>query len=231
MTAASGQPGVDWDWDAPFPIGQANAADSAGSVAAALFAGFSLTLIGLIVPDVTRFRWPGAGLLLLAIAALLFIASVQCAFWAKEYGITPDDLNKWYPGMSDRDKIAYQRGHQLNFRRWVGRMNTSYRFGILFLLSGMAIALVPKGSPDTARLAAIAVIAAGLMVELVWIFSTWLLWGTPSIVFNSDPDRPVVQVRFKAIRLSPGLRRVARLMVPVARIKVPAAGTHQASDT
>jgi hypothetical protein len=219
--ASVGQSGAEWDWDSPFPLGQANAADAAGSVAAALFAGFSLTLIGLIVPDTGKFRWPGVGLTLLATAAVLFIASVQCAFWAKEYAITPSDLDNWYGGMSGRSKIAYQRGHQLNFRRWVRRMNTIYRWGILFLLSGMAIALVPPSSAGAARLAAIAVIGLGFSVELLWIFSTWLLVGSPSIVFNDSPDDPMVAVRFEAIRRSPLLRWLARRFVPLARIEVP----------
>jgi len=210
-----------WDWDGPFPLGQANGADSAGSVAAALFAGFSLTLIGLIVPDKMPFRWPGYGLLLLAAAAVLFIASVQCAFWAKEYAITPEDLDKWYPDMSRRDKIAYQRGHQLNFRRWVRRMNTSYRLGILFLLSGMAVALVPKGSLGTQRAAVIAVIGLGFVVEVLWIFSTWLLSGSPSIVFNDNPDEILRPVRLESIRNSARLRRLARVFVPLARVEVP----------
>lgn len=219
--ASGQQSGEKWDWDSPFPLGQANAADSAGSVAAALFAGFSLTLIGLIVPDTTEFRWPGFGLFLLAFAAVLFIASVQCAFWAKEYAITPEDLDMWYRDMSQRDKVAYQRGHQINFRRWVRRMNTSYRWGILFLLSGMAIALVPKTSLGSARAAAISIVGLGFLVELLWIFSTWLLDGTPSIVFNDDPDEPLRRVRLESIRRSQRLRRLARLCVPLARVKVP----------
>jgi len=218
---SEGQPGPDWDWDSPFPLGLANAADSAGSVAAALFAGFSLTLIGLIVPDAAKFRWPGIGLTLLAVAAVSFIASVQCAFWAKEYAISPNDLDNWYGDMSRYNKIAYQRGHQLNFLRWVRRMNTIYRYGILFLLSGMAIALVPKSSLNSGRLAAIAIIALGLLVELLWIFSTWLLAGSSSIVFNDSPDAPSGNVRFDAIRRSPPLRRLARRFVPLARVEVP----------
>lgn len=217
------QPEQTWDWDSPFPLGQANAADSAGSVAAALFAGFSLTLIGLIVPDTTKFRWPGVGLLLLALASVLFVASVQCAFWAKEYAINPGDLDAWYGDMSKHDKIAYQRAHQLNFRRWAARMNRSYRLGILALLSGMTVALVPTGSLSLMRGVAIGVIILGFLVELLWIFSTWLLDGSPSIAFGHDRDEPLRPVSFRSIRTSPALRRLARVFVPLARIDVPPA--------
>jgi hypothetical protein len=178
-------------------------------------------LIGLIVPDTTRFRWPGVGLFLLAFAAVLFIASVQCAFWAKEYAITPEDVDRWYGAMSQRDKIAYQRGHQLNFLRWVGRVNRSYRWGILLLMGGMMVALVPKTPLGIARAAAIAIIGIGFILELLWIFSTWILAGTPSIVFNNDPDEPLTQVQFGPIRRAPLLRRLARSFVPLARIRVP----------
>lgn len=217
------QPEPTWDWDSPFPLGQANAADSAGSVAAALFAGFSLTLIGLIVPDTANFRWPAVGLVLLALAAVLFVASVQCAFWAKQYAITPGDLETWYGGMTKHTKIAYQRAHQLNFRRWVGRMNKSYRLGILALLSGMTVTLVPKGALGVMRGAAIGIIVVGFLIELLWIWSTWILNGSSSIVFGTDPDEPLQPVSFAAIRTSRTLRRVARLFVPLARIDVPPA--------
>ncbi len=215
------QPERTWDWDSPFPLGQANAADSAGSVAAALFAGFSLTLIGLIVPDTTKFRWAGVGLFLLALASVLFVASVQCAFWAKEYAISPGDLDTWYEDMSKHDKIAYQRAHQLNFRRWVARMNKSYRIGILALLCGMTVALVPAGALGVMRGAAIGIIIAGFLTELLWIFSTWILDGSPSIAFGRDPDEPLRPVSFMPIRTSPALRRLARIFVPLARIDVP----------
>jgi hypothetical protein len=178
-------------------------------------------LIGLIVPDTTKFRWPGVGLLLLALAAVLFVASVQCAFWAKEYAITPGDLDAWYGDMSKHDKIAYQRAHQLNFRRWVARMNKSYRLGILALLSGMTVALVPTGGFGWTRGAAIGIIIVGFLTELLWVCSTWILEGSSSIAFGHDRDEPLQQVSFMAIRTSPALRRLARIFVPLARIDVP----------
>jgi hypothetical protein len=217
-----GSPSRDaWTWASPFPLGQANAADAADSVASALFAGFSLTLLTLVVQDPGKFRWPGVGLALLALAAVLFVASVQCAFWAKQYAINPDDLDRWYGGMSHRNKVAFQRGHQLNFLRWAGRGNTSYRIGILCLLGGMAVALVPSGAVDSERIAAIAIICVGLVVELLWIFSTWLLAGSSSITFGDRPDLPSTDVRFARLRCSPTLRRLARGFVPLARVRVP----------
>ncbi|HXK14152.1 MAG TPA: hypothetical protein VNH45_06420 [Gaiellaceae bacterium] len=156
---------------------------------------------------------------------MLFVASVQCAFWAKEYVVAPGDLDAWYGDMSKRDKIAYQRAHQLNFRRWAARMNKSYRLGILALLSGMTVALVPTGSLGVMRSAAIGVIIAGFLVELLWIFSTWLLDGSPSIVFGLDRDEPLRPVSFRSIRTSPPLRRLARVFVPLARIDVPPGDT------
>src|SRR5438046_1928642 len=123
--------------------------------------------------------------------------------------------------MSQRDKIAYQRGHQLNFQRWVRRGSTSYRWGILLLLSGMAITLVPKASLSPLRAAAVAIIGLGVLGEGLWIFSTWLLDGSPSIVFNDDPDVILRKVRMEPIRRSVRLRRLARLFVPLARIRVP----------
>jgi hypothetical protein len=152
---------------------------------------------------------------------VLFVASVQCAFWAKEYAISPSDLDTWYGDMSKRDKIAYQRAHQLNFRRWVARMNKSYRLGILALLSGMTVALVPTGALGWMRGAAMGIIIVGFLTELLWICSTWILDGSSSIAFGDDRDEPLQPVSFMAIRTSPALRRLSRIFVPLARIDVP----------
>jgi hypothetical protein len=206
------------EWSSPSPLGFTHAADSAGSVAAALLAGFALTLIGLIVADATKFRMPGLALSLLALSVVFFIAAVQCSFWAKQYAITPDDVKMWYPNYKRPEGVRLQTVHYLNFLAWDKRMNWAYRLGILSLLSGAAVTLVPRGSAGVGREAAIAIVSFGFVVELLWIFSIWVLDGSPSMGFTYTDDAPVEKVRFMHLRSWKPLRRFARVFVPYARV-------------
>lgn len=67
-------------WRKPAPLGYGSAIDSVGSVAAPLLAGFCLATVIIVSDDAANFRWPGAVLLALAIAAVAFVGSVQCAY-------------------------------------------------------------------------------------------------------------------------------------------------------
>jgi len=65
--------------------------------------------------------------------------------------------------------------------------------------------------------------------ELLWIFSTWVLAGSRSILFNDAEDQPTHAVRFQQLRCSKRLRRFARLFVPLFRVNTP--GAQSAEDT
>jgi hypothetical protein len=193
-----------------------------------LLAGFSFALIGLIVPDASKYRMADTGLSLIAGAAIAFIASVQCAFWARQYAVTPTDLEAWYPvgEVSREERVGRQKQHRLAFLRWNHRANQSYRIGLLLLLSGTAVVLVPPGSVEAGRLTAIAIVGAGFVGELLWIFSTWLLAGSGTLLFNDTADEPTQPVRLERIRRAKPLRRLARFFIPVFRVQTPQQGRH-----
>jgi hypothetical protein len=153
---------------------------------------------------------------------IFFIGAVQCAFWAREYAITPDDLKMWeFPRAL---ALQYQKVHYINFHRWIGRMNRAYRFGILFLLSGAAVTLVPRGSAGLGREAAIAIISLGFIVELLWILAQWVLAGSPSLGFTYTDEAPLADVRFKTLRSWKPIRRLARAFVPYAELSSTSSG-------
>jgi hypothetical protein len=97
--------------------GYRRAMESAGTVAAPLLAGFSFTLLVLLVPTLgeetttvhvgSTYRdvatselfsaLPEVAALLLLLAGLLLIASVQAAITARYFGHAPSDLEEWYP--------------------------------------------------------------------------------------------------------------------------------------
>lgn len=208
------------EWDPPFPLGYPGAIESAGSVAAPLLAGFSFALVGLVIPSPEYFRWPSGTLILLLAGGVSFIAAVQCSFWARQFAVGPADVEEWRPQHPLERKVALQRLHKHGFLLWGSRFNFWYRAGILLLLAGVVLAVVPRGTIGTGRYVAIAVAASGFLGELCWVFATWLLRGSPGTAYNDQPDEPSGDVGALWLRRSPALRRAARLFVPLVRTQV-----------
>jgi hypothetical protein len=207
-------------WEAPFPLGYTAAAENTGSVAAPLLAGFSFALVGLIVPSPGDLRWPNLALSLLVASGVSFIAAVQCGFWARQFAVTPDEIRLWHPDYPEGRMRALQRLHARCFYRWNGRLNRSYRAGIVLLLLGVTFTLVPPGHVGWLRSVAVAIAAAATAGELLWIGATWLLAGSPTMAYDDQPDVPAEDVHARTLRSSPRLRALARLFVPLERIQL-----------
>ena len=206
------------EWDAPFPFGFASAADATGSVAAPLLAGFSFALVGLVLPAPEHFRWPSLVLTLFLGAGVCFITAVQCSFWARQYAITPQDIEAWRPNYPLERKIALQRLHSQGFRIWVRRLNRWYKIAILLLLAGLVLALVPPGEVGAGRLLALVVAGIGFVGELGWVLASWVLTGSPGSAFDAQPDAPREGEEALWLRRYPPLRRLARFFQPLVRV-------------
>ena len=166
-------------WLVPAPYGYASAIEGMGFVSAPLLAGFSVTLAVLVIQAQDSFRWPGVALFLFVAAALAFIAAVQFTFRARQYAVTPPEIEMWWkdpnePGrreMLRREQRYYQARHEA----WAKPGRTAYDTGILAFLLAVTIILVPHGGLDDAsagRLATIALAAVGLVGEGAWIVRT-----------------------------------------------------------
>jgi len=145
---------------------------------------------------------------------------VQCSFWARQYAITPEEIELWRPEYPAERKAALQRLHRRGFAIWARRFNVSYRTAILLLLAGVTVALVPPGTIGAGRSIAIAVAAVGFLGELAWVLATWLLRGSPGTACNSQPDKPEGDVSALWLRRLQPLRRLARVFVPLVRVNV-----------
>jgi hypothetical protein len=205
-------------WDGPFPFGFPAAADSAGSVAAPFLAGFSFALVALLIPSPEHFRWPNFALLSLVAAGFAFIGAVQAGFWARQYAVTPDDIRLWRPEYPSGRMHALQRLHTAGFMKWNARMNWLYRAGMMLLLLGVTLSLVPPNHISWGRWVAIGVAVTASMLELLWILASWLLAGSPSMAYDDQPDDAGADIRFRRLRSQPTLRRAARIFVPLPRI-------------
>ena len=204
----------------PFPYGYQAASESTGSVASPLLAGFSFALVGLVLPSPEHFRWPNLTLGCLFVAGVGFIAAVQCGFWARQYAVRPEDIKAWRPEYPAKRIDAVQRLHNRGFYIWNHRLNWLYRWSILFLLMGMAFALVPPGDASARRWVIVAIALAAVVAELGWIVAISFLADGPSAAYNDAADVPPEDARARQLKGWPPLRRVARAYVPLPRVHV-----------
>jgi len=98
-----------------------------GDVTTPLLAGFSVASVIVVSDDAGNFRWPGATILVLAIAAITLIAAVQCAYHTRLY-LSADP--KWGA-------------------RWAAGTRIFYHSGIVALLAGLGLALAPQHGSST----------------------------------------------------------------------------------
>lgn len=176
-------------WRPPMSAGAMGAVQSVGTTAAPFLAGFSITLVGVIVAT-AHFAHGGIAELLLTGAALLMVGSMQFSLWARQNEVSPSFYDEWFPEATE-ERVQYNKSEQTMLARkwqfWSGLTRMAYNAGILLLLAGLfTILLPPEGiTLRTARGAAAGLAAAGLAAEYIWLigvqvrlaFITLPQWG------------------------------------------------------
>ncbi|MFI0141500.1 hypothetical protein [Streptomyces luteogriseus] len=163
-------------WSKPAPLGYGQAADAAHFVAAPLLASASVAVIGVIGADGDKFRWPGAAMLLLSLAALALVGSVQYGFHARALLYSVGDLESWWgrPDLDSREESLRQRQHH-DFQQWKSKIDKAvgtYNIGVALLGAGVSLCVAPP--PGSAvgdavpRWIACAAVGAGALAEFVW---------------------------------------------------------------
>jgi MFS family permease len=177
-------------WHAEAPYGHSRSVDSAGTIAAPLLAGFTITMMTFVVEHHDLVRWADIALLVLVSAAILLLISVQCAYSARRYAVIPSELVDWWPDIhDDDDRLEMVReeqwGHAELYTLWVRRFTNTFNAGILLVLVGLMLVLLPPdrvmGKPadiSISRYFAVSVSAAGVVLELLWIIATWGVGGS-----------------------------------------------------
>jgi len=160
-------------WKPPRPYGYPNALDSMGSIASPLLASVSITLIVVVLSSVSAFRLAEVALLLLVVAAVALVGSVECSFQARQYVATPSEIEDWWPDSANpgrrRGLRREQRLYRDRFGAWARRARMAYNIGILSLTAGVTLLLVPHGKHLAAlRIATIAVVALAFIAEALW---------------------------------------------------------------
>jgi hypothetical protein len=159
-------------WTAPFPYGYPEAVEQGGTVAAPLLAGFSVTLIGLVLTAPDSLRWPAVSLAVLMASTILLLAAVQFAFVARQYSVLPSDLESWWPDHDESPRWeqlrSEQEAHASSHLRWAAAFRTAYNLGVLLFLAGTTISLAPPEGGGSGRWIAFGIGAVGFLGELIW---------------------------------------------------------------
>ncbi|TDB97628.1 hypothetical protein [Actinomadura sp. 7K534] len=162
----------------PTPLGYAEAAKEVRTIAAPLLTAAALSLTGVVAAaNDENFRWPGLTLLVLVIASLLFVASMQLHFYARQYLYSIADIEDWYGSrISGEEPNLYeallaQQGDDFGkWRRFNNGATNSFNAGTLLLASGIALALIPQvGREMEWRWSAVALLVACTVIDLIWI--------------------------------------------------------------
>jgi hypothetical protein len=135
------------------------------TIAAPLLAGFSLTGLFLVLQTPTAIRLQAAVLIDLSAAVVVLIMTVQCGFWAvREIKIMEAQIEQI---LDNGGFISSQISDTAT--SWVRWAKSLYDLGILLLLAGLTLALVPRGTLLTPRLAAVGVVGVGFLFEVGWV--------------------------------------------------------------
>ena len=174
-------------WETPRRYGATEALVSMGTIAAPLLAGFSLAgFVQVLALGTADVRWRNASLLLLMLASLLLIFSVQATFWARQYAVTPSDITDWWPDWQQPYRMRMIRReiseHNAGFRRWSNLARTAYELGLLALISALTVLAVPP--PSTGAALRWLAVCAGVLA-----FAGELAWGLASL--RTSFQRPV----------------------------------------
>ncbi|MFF7054133.1 hypothetical protein ACFY94_37830 [Streptomyces griseorubiginosus] len=162
-------------WKAPKPYGYGPASASALFIAAPLFTAAALSLAGVVGGADDEFRWPGPILLILVIAALILVASIQLAYYARLHLYSYDDLVTWLgPGYVEDYETRLrsdQKRDQKIWTRYQLRAVHAFNVGTMLLGVGVAAALVPPvcGEQPKWRWAAAAVVCAATVIDAIWV--------------------------------------------------------------
>jgi hypothetical protein len=174
-------------WEAPSPYNYSGALDAMGTIAAPLLASVSIALVVVVLTSPTAFHALNLTVLLLLVAAAGFVAALECSFQARQFAVTPADLEGWWPDNSDRPRRErlrqIQREHLACFRRWAVRARCAYNVGILALIAGVGALLWPASLSHVAplRICVLGLLAVSAVIEAIWIARTLMYEDRPRL--------------------------------------------------
>jgi hypothetical protein len=184
-------------WLYRHPLGSVDANRAMGTVAAPLLAGFTLTTVVVLltssgIKTIPLYEW---GIMVFAIASVLFVFAVQFTFMGLMYAASPSERVEWLPRLSgqDPDDDAYAAAAKVQEmdlvlqERYFTRAARLYGLGILAYTVGLGLIITPRDW-DVPRGIAMTVLVIALVLEVIWYGSSllerraqWLVPGYASL--------------------------------------------------
>jgi len=162
-------------WASPYPLGSYRSLRSGGTFAAPLLAGFSFTITAVLLSASQQFaRWTDVALGLLVGAGLVLIFAVQAGLWLERYDVRPSEFAEWFPqdfdehGVPDQFVFGLHQYHSDKARVWAITSVRLYNVGIVLILAGVMVTLVPPGHISAERWFPLVVAGVGLAAEVGW---------------------------------------------------------------
>jgi len=160
----------------PVPLGLVRANETALFIASPLLSAGAISLIGVVCADSPEFLWAGPALLLLVVAVISLLLSIQLGYHARQWIYSYEELQNWTaqpkPPLQALEKQAedYRKG-----KKKLLRAGMLYNTGTVFLAFGVASVLVPEGTDGLAvwRWFAAVLVAAAAVGETIWTVSTY----------------------------------------------------------
>jgi hypothetical protein len=163
-------------WDRYRPLNYPKTIETAGGIAAALLAGFSLTTVtGLVIGG--QHPWLDQEAIgAFVLAAALYIYALQFTATALGFNASPSDRLAYNPEVRDRSDLL----HVIRLRQWEEtalrtaynkRARFTYNTGMLALLVGLGFLIWPHyWNPwPWGRFVGVLVVGIAFVVEVLWI--------------------------------------------------------------
>ncbi|WP_431023947.1 hypothetical protein [Halomonas sp. H5] len=150
----------------------AASANTLGTTASPLLAGFSMTLIGLIAghaSPATAMKWPDLTLAVLFGATLSFVLSVQFIVVARKFNLTKEEYKSRTPAL-DPDVRKERYGVVMrDLCSWIERARLLFNLGLGLLFLGLAGVMLPP-SPSCLRYSVVVLPILAFLGEMAWFF-------------------------------------------------------------
>jgi hypothetical protein len=178
---------------------------SVGETAAPVLAGFSFTVVIVVSDDAGHFRWPGAAIFALTIAAIALIAAFQCAKYARDKRWSGADRARtsawWTPLFGKYFSLPPEERTEI----WRKQTRRFYHLGITALLAGLALTLAPQhvaGGQEILRWAASGIAFAACAIESA-VFLTAGRHDMPT-GDQAQAPQPIISEGTSRLRQGPG---------------------------
>lgn len=165
-------------WKSPSPVGVMEGLRGVGTIAAPLLAGFSLAAIATVASADSPPPLTDYAIAALALTSVLMLFALQFSFLALQHAAPPEQRLDWHPEAAMCESVLeterrWQARDLALMNHYVDLTKLFYDVGLLFLIGGLILLIVPA-SWTAARIVAVVIAVLAGAVEAFWIF-TWRL--------------------------------------------------------